>query len=211
MTLDDLLRVTRNLLRDGVQGRIHEDEDIVLYLNDAQNKLASRTHSFVSADNPLGLTDGIDLYPLDTEVLSVYSCTIEGFYGRLRRRTEAWIPDGLMKSRPVEFDTDKETQSIRFNPTPDQDYTALLRIARLPAALTLDDNNAECEVRPHWQLALCDWAAYRCFSTDDADGRNDNAANMAKTRFDTAINEIKRENYQAKTGPSSRARGNRIK
>lgn len=211
MTLDDLLRVTRNLLRDGVQGRIHEDEDIVLYLNDAQNKLAIRTHSFVSADNPLGLTDGIDLYPLDTEVLSVYSCTIEGFYGRLRRRTEVWIPDGLMKSRPVEFDTDKETQSIRFNPTPDQDYTALLRIARLPAALTLDDNNAECEVRPHWQLALCDWAAYRCFSTDDADGRNDNAANMAKARFDTATNEIKRENYQAKTGPSSRARGNRIK
>lgn len=211
MTLDDLLRVTRNLLRDGVQGRIHEDEDIVLYLNDAQSKLASRTHSFVSADKPLGLTDGIDLYPLDTEVLSVYSCTIEGFYGRLRRRTEVWIPDGLMKSRPVEFDTDKETQSIRFNPTPDQDYTALLRIARLPADLTLDDNDAECEVRPHWQLALCDWAAYRCFSTDDADGRNDNAAKQAKARFDAAINEIKRENYQAKTGPSARARGNRIK
>ena len=211
MTLDDLLRVTRNLLRDGVQGRIHEDEDIVLYLNDAQNKLAIRTHSFVSAGKPLELTDGIDLYPLDTEILSVYSCTIEGFYGRLRRRTEVWIPDGLMKSRPVEFDTDKETQSIRFNPTPDQDYTALLRIARLPTDLTLDDNDEECEVRPHWQLALCDWAAYRCFSTDDADGRNDNAAKQAKERFDTAINDIKRENYQAKTGPSARARGNRIK
>ncbi len=211
MTLDDLLRATRNLLRDGVQGRIHEDEDIVLYLNDAQSKLASRTHSFVSADKPLGLTDGIDLYALDMEVLSVYSCTIEGFYGRLRRRTEVWIPDGLMKSRPVEFDTDKETQSIRFNPTPDQDYTALLRIARLPTDLTLDDNDAECEVRPHWQLALCDWAAYRCFSTDDADGRNDNAAKMAKARFDAAINEIKRENYQARTGPSARAHGNRIK
>ena len=211
MTLDDLLRVTRTILRDGVQGRIHEDEDIVLYLNDAQNKLATRAHSFVIADKPLGLADGIDLYPLDTEVLSVYSCTIEGFYGRLRRRTEVWIPDGLMKSRPVEFDTDKETQSIRFNPTPDQDYTALLRIARLPTDLSLDDNNAECEVRPHWQLALCDWAAYRCFSTDDADGRNDNAAKQAKARFDTAINGIKCENYQAKTGPSARARGNRIK
>ena len=211
MTLADLLQATRNLLRDTHQAKLYSDDELVLYLNDAQNKLALRTHSFVIADSPLGLVDGVDLYPLSTDIISVYSCTLDGYYGRLRRSTEVWMPDGLTEAKPSGFSTDKETQAIRFYPIPDQEYTAILRVAKLPTALTLEDTRAECDVRPHWQIALCDWAAYRCFSIDDADGRNDNSAKLAKQRFDAAINEIKCENYQAKTGPSARARGNRIK
>ncbi len=211
MTPDDLLSTTRRLLRDGVQGRIHDDNDILLYLNDGQQKLALLTHSFVSADRPLGLTTGEDLYALDDDIVQVYSCTLEGYYGRLLRSTEVWVPDATALATPRRYTSDKATQSLRFYPVPDQDYTALLRVARLPQSMTLDDPDQECEVRSHWQLALCDWAAYRCFSTDDADGRNDNAAKLAKARFDTAINTIKGVNYQAARGPSARARGNRIK
>jgi len=211
MTLDDLLSTTRKLLRDVSQGKLYDNDEIVLYLNDAQHKLAVRTHSFVSADRPMNLVVGEDMYTLDDDIMQVYSCTLEGYYGRLRRATETWMPDAISRAKPEGFTSDKVTQSLRFYPIPDQEYTAILRVARLPKPMTLDAGCAECEVKPHWQLALCDWAAYRCFTVDDADGRNDNAAKLAKARFDEAINAIKVENYRATAGQSARARGNRVK
>lgn len=211
MTLDDLLEATNDLLRDASSKALYSDDEKVRGLNEGQNLLATRLHEFVTASRQLNLEAGIDSYPLDEDIIMVYSVMLDGYYGRLTQSTECWTPEGLSLSRPSRYTTDRETQTIRFYQIPDQQYTAILRCARLPTPLSLDSSGVECEVRAHRQLALCDWAAYRCFSTDDADGRNDLAAKLALERFNRKVNEAKTENYQGAIGKSPRVRGDRIK
>lgn len=211
MTLDDLIQATRDLIRDTKMKYLYSDDELVRGLNEAQNRVATLTNEFVTSTRRLNLEPAIDLYPLDSDILTIYGVTLDGYYGRLTPSTEIWTPDGVSLARPTRYTLDKEQQTIRFYQIPDQSYTAILRCTRLPVPLTLDDSGVECEVRAHRQLMLCDWAAYRCFSTDDADGRNDLAAKQALLRFNQKINEAKRENYQAVLGAAPRARGDRIK
>lgn len=211
MTSEELMAATRDVLRDNKKPPLYSDSTILRALNEAQDRFARLTHSFVESTRTLGLTAGEDLYLLDDDIVLVYSVSLEGYTGRLIRSTEAWLPDTAARGRPQWYTTDKDTQSIRFYQAPDLDYTAILRISRLPAALSLSDPCATCEVKARDQVALADWAAYRCLTQDDPDGRNDNAAALAKARFGEAINLAKAEGYRFNTGRSARARGNRIK
>ncbi len=212
MTLDELIVTSRKLLRDVRPERyLFDDDEILLGLNEGQRKFALKTHYFLRADRTLNLEAETDLYPLDADIITVYSCTLDGYYGRLRRSTETWTPDSYSLAKPEAFTTDQESQSIRFFSAPDKDYVATLRVAVLPPEFSLDELDAECQIPLQWQVALCDWAAYRCYSTDDADGRNDDAAATAKKRFEAVISEAKSAGYRAATGPSPRARGDRIK
>lgn len=211
MTLDDLLAVTRSLLRDHASPPLWSDEIIVMYLNEAQERVARLTHSFVIVNRELEIDATDDIYPLDDDVIYVYSVRLDGYPGRLTGSTEGWTPESGNASRPTRYTTDVETQSIRFYSAPDKDYTAILRAAVLPKKLSVDDLDAEIELKTQHQLALPDWAAYRCYTHDDADGRNDMAAEKAKRRFEECLSEVKRDNYRLSTGHGQRANGLRVK
>lgn len=212
MTLSELLNYTRRyVLRDRAIPPIWPDELIVSYLNEGQQRAAARTHAFVVSEREVPLSADQALYPLDPDIVQVYSATIVGYFEKLVPLTETWTPALSMSRRPSHFNTDRETQSITFYPTPDVDYTAVLRVAHLPVTLTLDDIDTEIDLKPQYQLALADWAAYRCFGNDDADGRNDGAAKTAYERFHATINEFKRDEYKLRTGHGMRAHGDRVK
>lgn len=212
MTLSDLIDYTRkHVLRDNAVPPLWPDDLIVAYLNEAQQKVASRTHELVLADREVSLSADEALYPLDPDVVQVYNARLSDYFERLVPLTENWTPVLQITSRPTHYNTDRETQTITFYPTPDTAYTAILRIARLPVALTLDNIEAEPEIKAQYHLHLADWAAYRCFGNDDADGRNDGAAANAEKRWNLFISEVKRDEYKLRTGHGMRAHGDRVK
>lgn len=212
MTLDDLLTFTRNtLLRDHVVPPKWSDEVIVLYINEAAEMVARRTNSYTVADAEIDLVEGEEVCDLDPEIVYVSSIRLDGYSGKLAPSTEGWTPTDTARNRPTRYTLDYEINSIRFYPTPDTDYTAICRVAKLPPELTLNDLSSDLPFKRQYHLPLADWAAYRCFTNDDADGRNDMAAEKAKQRFDVATNQIKRDNYRLNTGHGARVRGQRVK
>jgi hypothetical protein len=212
MTGQDLLDYTRKyLLRDKNTPPLFPDELLVRYLDEGQQRLVERTHSYVEADRTVEITTGETLYPLDDDIAFVYQVRLDGFYNNLIDVTESWTPTDTGLMRPNRFITDTATQSIRFYPAPDMDYTAILRVAKLPAAITLDNLDDELELKERYQLIIADWAAYRCWGNDDVDGRNDGAAVNALAKFNMGMNEVKRNEYRQRTGHLQRVHGDRVK
>lgn len=212
MTGEELLDYTRkDVLRDMAVPCLFSDETVVGFLNEGLQRAAVRTHSFVEDSRELAVVAAENTYALDADVVYVYAVRLDGYPGRLIAATDERLPDDSTLARPLRFALNKESQSIRFYPAPEQDYTALLRVARLPAELTMASLANEIELKAQYQLAIADWAAYRCFSLNDADGVNDAAADRAKFRFNEAVNEVKRDEYRLKIGHNQRVRGNRVK
>lgn len=212
MNTGELLDHTRkHVLRDTVVPYLFSDDLVIAFLDEGLKKAAVRTHSFVTASREMSISKGEDTYPLDDDVAFAYSVRLEGYAGRLLPVSEMWTPENFTEQRPTRYTTDRETQSIRFYPAPDQDYTAVLRCATLPRTLSVDSLDYEIPLKPHYQLALADWVAYRCLSLNDVDGRNDDAADRARAKFFEQVNEVKRDGYQLKTGPAQRVHGRRVK
>ncbi|OHD21343.1 MAG: hypothetical protein A2Y38_16540 [Spirochaetes bacterium GWB1_59_5] len=180
-------------------------------MNEALKRVATRTHSFVAADREISIDAGEPFYDLDSDIVFVHSVSLDGYLGVLQPSTEAWTPDGFTENRPTRYTLDRETQTIRFYPIPDGAYTAKLRVAHLPAKLSLDDMDAEVEVDEKYELTPADWVAYKCFSDPDSDGFAPGEAKLAKERFQEAVGEQKRDVYRMKTGPSARVHGQRVK
>lgn len=213
MTLSELLRFTRyNKLRDRATPPLWSDETIVTYLDEAQDRFARATDSLVDDDIEIDLSSGESVYDLDREVVFVYSAYFVGYeYERLGPSTENWTPDTTMSTRPTRYTLDRKTNTIRFYPVPDGAYTAVLRVARLPETLSVDNLEATPELDESYQIALMDWAVYRCFTHDDADGRNDMAAEKALGRFNEMVSKAKHDLYRLRMGNQPRVHGNRVK
>ena len=213
MKADELLSFTRyNKLRDKAIPPLWKDDTLLLYLNEGQDRLAAQTDYFVDDEVEIALSSGTDVYDLDPAVCMVYSVRLEGYeFVRLQPATEGWTPDCTYTSRPSRYTLDRATNKLRIFPTPDTDYTAILRVARKPEALSLDTLDVDCELPDDMLIAVMDWAAYRCFTEDDADGRNDMAAEKAFQRYNEAMNRFKRDNYRLRMGFGARAHGQRVK
>ncbi len=212
MKLEELLDYTvKDVLRDTRTPRLFPDRLVVNYLDEAQQRVAQKTHSFVEAYRELSLTAGEDVYPLDDDIAYVYAARLDGQRDNLITVTESWTPYDSGPSKPTRYMTDTETQSIRFYGVPDAAYTVILRVARLPETLSLDRLTADVEIKERYQLALADWAAFRCFSNDDVDGRDDGAAEKALARFNMVVGEFKFDEYRLRTGHLQRVHGNRVK
>ena len=208
--LDYLSHIRKFVLRDTRNPPMWPDEVVIPRLNEALQRMATRTHEFVTDAREIELTEGEAIYDLDPDIVFVNAVRLDGYLGRLAPSTEGWTSDDPSQSRPVRYTLDRNTKSIRFYPIPDTAYTAILNVARKPKELTEDDMGAEVE-GGSYLLSLADWVAYRCFSDPDADGFAPGSAALAKSRFDAATNENKRDIYRLKTGNAMRVHGQRVK
>ena len=212
MNLSDYLtHIRKYVLRDTAKPPMWPDALIIRRLGEALSRLSTRTHLLVNADREIELEAGVDTYPLDEDVVFVSAGRLAGFTTPLATSTEHWTPNDGAVSRPVRFTLDRETQSVRFYPSPDTNYTTILRVARMPRELSENDMSVEVEVNRKYELVPADWVAYRCFSDPDADGFNPGEAEKAKARFDLAVLECKRDVYRLRTGNSMRVHGQRVK
>lgn len=213
MTLEEFLEHTRkHVLRDLNTPPLWSEDVRVRYASEGLAKIAEKAHHLVDdSEYTVDLTAGESSYDLDSDVKFVYSAKLTGYLGYLATVTESTIPNHVTSSRPAGFSCDAATNTLHFYPTPDATYEAVLRVARLPAKLDVDNQDAEIELPDEWCLILADWVGYRCFSEDDADGRNDQAADRCQARFYQGLKDIKAAVYRKKTGNASQARGRRVK
>lgn len=211
MTNGELIDLTRVVLKDIPKPHKWSDETIVMYLNEAQEKVSRETLAFVNADTELYVTAGEDMYVLDGDIQMVYRVKLVGSTLQLQASTDSWTPDSDQAGTPSRYALDTASMSLRLYPIPDEDGVAVMRVARYPTGISIDSLDTICEVPVRHQVALPDWAAYRCFTHDDADGRNDKAAELAKARFDGAVREFKHALYRLRTGDARRVSGNRVR
>lgn len=215
MTGQELLDYTRNhVLRDTSVPPLFDDTVLCLGLSEAVAKLATAAHMFIDDDVELEIDSGDITYALNANVKMVYSVRLDGFTGYLGADTENRMPSPGPSSKPSRYCLNRragKVASIRFDVTPDQDYLAVLNVARLPAAITVDNLEDDIEVPDEYQLVLADWASFRCLTGDDVDGRNDKAADKAEARFVKGVNEVKRNLYRLRMGNNARAHGDRVK
>lgn len=213
MTLEEFLEHTgKQVLRDRAVPPLWSDEVKVRYANEGLAKLAERTHYLVDDSNyTIDLDAGESRYDLASEVKLVHSAKLTGYFGYLATCTESRIPNAEMATRPQAFSCDAATGSLHFFPTPETTYEAVLRVARLPEKLNLGNLDSEIELPEEWCLVLADWVGYRCFAEDDADGRNDQAADRCQARFYQGLKDIKAAVYRLKMSNASQARGRRVK
>ena len=213
MTLEEFLEHTRkHVLRDFAVPPLWPEEVRVRYANEGLAKLAERSHFLVDDSNyTIDLEADESHYDLANDVKLVHSAKLTGYFGYLATCTEASIPNSTTSTRPLAFSCDAATGSLHFYPTPDATYEAVLRVARLPKKLDVDSQQDEIELPEEWCLILADWVGYRCFAEDDADGRNDQAADRCQARFYQGLKDIKTAVYRLKMGNASQARGRRVK
>ena len=213
MTADEILRFTRyNKLRDRAAPSLWSDETLLRYLNEGQNRFCAQTDYFIEADREATISSGDENVSLDADIQMVYSVRLEGYENtRLQPSTEGWTPDCTYTARPSRYTLERATNTMRLYPIPDTDYTALLRVAVQPTPLSLDDLDSECDLPDDMLLVVADWAAFKAFSEDDADGRNDGAAEKALARYNEGMNRFKRDNYRLRMGFGARAHDQRVK
>lgn len=223
MTLTDLLdELRKNILRDastivsGTSDPLWDDETLVRYINEAYYRFCRRSLSLVDRTSPLTeivLVEGVDVYALDASVLAVISARLAGSPTDLARtghgvldtpyRTDdslyfdinllAALPPG----KPLAFATDEEDASFRVYPAPNADYAGQLinlRLIRMPTErFSLEDLDAEPEIREEWQLGMLDWAAYKALFSHDVDGESLPRAEKRKAAFNELVEEAKNE------------------
>jgi hypothetical protein len=235
MTLNELLAHTRGpVLRDTAVPVLWTDAELTLYLNEAYRLFCVRTHCLVDSTSDFTtfeLEPGIALYALDARIhrvnrlgLVTEDDTVDPpvqNYSELVDGTRNQVPRVLYQGRPTTFtmqssigpDEVVSTVSgtgrniLRFYPVPDEALTVIMTVARGPlAALSADDD--EPEIEEIYQLALCDYAAWRALSNNDAERANMQAAGPFRASFDMTVRDAKRDLAVLRSGESPQARNN---
>lgn len=209
MTGAELLAyVRRDLIRDSAQPYLFGDDLVMMYLNEAEQVMAEETYCLsddTSEATVLNIGPGQSEYDLHESVLHVYSATIDGDNFPLSNFTHRRVVTNSLTvtGRPTAYNLDESQNTITFHPTPDDELTVLLRVARLP----LEDftTSTEPEIHSRLHMDLCEFAAYRCLALPDADGFNAKAAKEFQASWLRRLVKAKRKYYRLRHGTAGRA------
>jgi len=211
MIQSDLLTTIRTVLADVNEPYLWSDDALVLYANEGINNLCEELHLLVDTQEELALYAGEDTYELDAAIRFVYRVTLDGTPDPLGASVDCWTPSDSDPARPMRYTTDTESGAIRFWPQPDTNYTAVMRVARLPAPLMVNKVDAEIEIPIQYLPAVVDWVSYRCLIHQDIDGSNPKAAESALLRYERTLSRYRLRHSRFRLGSATRVGGNRIK
>lgn len=231
MTLQELLdELRKNILRDvsdqlspGDRAVMWDDDTLVRYINEAQNRFCIKTSILrdesTAAICNITLVAGQDTYPLDPRVIAVIAASLpgpnppqrlrirKGTYGALFNRSGDTTFGSLYcdlqrwqetpSQHPFLFYTDRETQRMGVYPPPGTTLDGMvlnLRVSRRPVQpLLVNNKNAVPEIPEDHHMDILEWAAWKCLRNHDVDTENIPKASTHKKRFDDAVDEVSRE------------------
>lgn len=202
MTLDELVAHLRvSILRDTQKPSLWSDDELTLYLNEAHDQFARRTHCLADEESDftfLQTEPGVALYALDPVVVFVSDILHED--GLPVRKLGGGRLRSTAQGRPSRYNTDSAVRSLRLYPTPDAVYTLDLLVARKPLA-RLANGADEPEIDEDFHLSLCEWAAYRALRNNDTDGMNVVEAAKFRESWELAVREGKRAVMRYRASP----------
>lgn len=199
----------RHLLRDRAEPGLYTRSELLMYINEAESLFARRTHCLFDYESPLTVLDlvpGEARYRLDDRIVYVQYATHEDGVP-LRDRTRSYTPAGKAEGRPVVYTLDTGVRSLRVYPTPEQEYTVHLGVARKPMRkMTLDESDRSPEIPEDYHLALCDWAAARALRNNDAEAAaSERTVEEFILQWERAVREMKREVTHLRSGDTPRS------
>lgn len=217
MTLAELRAHTRSaLLRDEAVPYLWTDAELDRYLNEAYRLFAVRTHCFVSEDEGrcyiITIPD-VDLYEIDASIVAIKEAYVgDADTGKLqgeliiRDRTRGQLPYTNVGGRPMYMNAQVATHKVRVSPVPDAAYMINMHVAHKADPLEADcDENLLPE---EYELALCDYAAYRALINNDPEKANMASSKEFKAQWDMQVRDAKRDFAVLRAGPSAQARNN---
>jgi hypothetical protein len=218
MTLEDLLTHLRHsILRDVALPTLWTDAEFTLFLNEAQSNFARRT--FCLSDDTSKFTcfetePDIQGYALDPRILRIeeLGLVLEDSNSHktwipLRDGTRHQVPRTFASGRPALYGTQVARHTLRLWPIPDDYYTVQMRVSRLPVT-PMAAATDECEIDEDYQLALCDYAAWRALKNNNPEGANMASAADFRAAYELVVRDAKRDLATLHRGESAQARGN---
>lgn len=227
MKLQELLEeLQENLLRDVSPeaetpvSNLWSQRQLVRYLDDAQNKMARETECLLDSQNPrtttFNLVEGIDTYYLDPRVVRVYHVMVgnrilkqSSLYHELdgsEQRRSSLPQEAFQTDRVSWYSLDTDTQALRVYPVPTEKENlemVRLSVSRLPMEpLATDNLEAEPEIPRDFHLDMVEWAAFRALRNHDVDGENLQKANVHRSAFRQATDDLRRATRRRHAPPA---------
>ena len=182
------------MARDTVEPFLFSDEDVIAWLNDAQEQAAIRARLLLEESNPdvceIITTPGQHTYPLHPALYELASIRFKPDGASdpepLRLVTREWLDQNYRHwrndlVRPVRYAIQGET-TLRMVPPPIVPGTLLLEGYRLPLEpLAIDTDEPEIHKASHEKLIY--WALHRAFSVVDSEMIDKDRAAMAEDEF----------------------------
>lgn len=213
---DVLDHLRREVLRDTQQPYLWSDEVLCEFIAQAEDEFAERVQHIRDSSSiaaSFELEEGVELYTLNSTVLSVMTARVEGAATSLVRATSSAIdgyappPDTIAwlesinygverDGTPLAFTTDDSLDSgnalvLRVWPTPaaaDAGKQVKMRVIRLPLVpCSLDVLDARPEVPRQFIPALCHGAAARAYTLQDADGNDPVRGSTQQALFESYL------------------------
>lgn len=192
MTLQDLLDEARARTNDVAAPYFCSDARFTNFANEAQREACRRARLIVDSTTAsvcqIAITSNNAIYPLDPSVLFVRRATVDGqsrplvrvHHRDLDARGTEWMTEtGDIDAWVVGLDSRK----LRLYRVPTANGVLRLTVQRLPLAkLVVPTDLPEVDERYHERLV--DWMLYRYYSTNDAELRDDKAAQNALAAFE---------------------------
>lgn len=193
MTLRELIDRFRTLANDKAEPYFWADDEIIAWLNDAQDEAAVRgrlLHSSHDVDMcRLAVSAGINIYQHDDliyefdaisfcdDVTAKHECIALVSMEELSR----CLPNWKTASGTPKFALQDDNRLVLY-PTPDKAGTLFLSGYHAPKnILTHDDDVPEINALHHKHLL--DWVLYQAFSIPDTEMFDPNRAKLAEERF----------------------------
>lgn len=192
MTLEDMIRRFRVAARDTVEPFLFPTEDVIDWLNEAQNEACIRARLIredeLEAVCSIALTPGTHTYALNPLVYEIISLWIKPASGRKRPvklRSREWLdhhlPEWRECPRPAEIAIQDDT-TVRIVGAVEAGDTLELECYRLPRRPMVNDTDKP-EIHEAHHLHLVQWALHRAFSIPDTEAFDAARADRAEAAF----------------------------
>lgn len=177
MTLGELISRFRREVKDTVKPYFCADEDIIAWLNEAEEEACRRAFLIVDSTSTASQLDiaagdvGADLDPL---VVFVRRATLQSTHRPLIpavvRSMDEELPgwENAQASVPTRFVPDWQTGYLRLYPPSRSADTIKLTVVRLPVRQMVEEDD-EPEIRRQFHAYLLDWAKHRAYNIPDSD------------------------------------------
>ncbi len=210
MNTTELKDYFRSQVRDMVKPYLWSDEEVMVYMNDAQNMFC-RLSSFTIPDatssvTQVAVTAGEQYSDIDSSIITVRSATLLSN----RRKLDVVSPEDL--DRVVRTDYNYYTRLlddltpgpvtaivigiepglVRWARVPEVDDTVALSVYRRPL-LNLDAEGQDLEIPAEHHIHLVQWMRHLALQKTDADTYDPKAADAAGSKFTSYCEQARRE------------------
>lgn len=201
MTGDELITLTRELIRDEVSPFLWSNETILRYLQEAEREMCKKTHVLLDTTLTVDITTGTKTVVLPQNILQVLAARVQGEDFPLRQSRATHFETHLNErttGTPRCFTMGLGNKRMSVYPEPDADITVEYLAAIYPANQFTDTSSPAVPAEHHHILGS--YAAYRCLRTKDPDGEELQEHMVYRQEWGEYLRDMKRDLFVYRIG-----------